>query len=409
MAKENARLLELLHAWSNHSITSAEEQELAEFLDNKQAEQSIHAYVEDLVNQYSSTELLPVVDWEKTFENILAKKRSLPVDISNNKLVNRWWRIAAAAAVVLAITTAIWIFNSRTSNQSEIVLAEKNSGDITAPENNQAMITLADGSTVSLESLKNGVLAQQGNVKLMKLADGRVAYETTSGKINQPLQYNTLVNPRGSKVIDITLSDGSHLWLNAGSSITYPVAFAGRERKVAITGEAYFEVAHDPSKPFFVMKDELTVNVLGTHFNVNAYDNEKDIRVTLLEGSVQLRQGTAAANSSVTLRPGQQGVVSVADQQSENSKGIIVNHVPDIDEVMAWKNGVFHFNRTILPVVLRQFERWYNVDVVYKGVVTEKTFSGEMGNDLSLTEALEGLRDLGVRFKIEGRKLIVEP
>jgi ferric-dicitrate binding protein FerR (iron transport regulator) len=349
------------------------------------------------------------VDWEKTFENILAKKRSLPVDISNNKLVNRWWRIAAAAAVVLAITTAIWIFNSRTSNQSEIVLAEKNSGDITAPENNQAMITLADGSTVSLESLKNGVLAQQGNVKLMKLADGRVAYETTSGKINQPLQYNTLVNPRGSKVIDITLSDGSHLWLNAGSSITYPVAFAGRERKVAITGEAYFEVAHDPSKPFFVMKDELTVNVLGTHFNVNAYDNEKDIRVTLLEGSVQLRQGTAAANSSVTLRPGQQGVVSVADQQSENSKGIIVNHVPDIDEVMAWKNGVFHFNRTILPVVLRQFERWYNVDVVYKGVVTEKTFSGEMGNDLSLTEALEGLRDLGVRFKIEGRKLIVEP
>ncbi|MEO9144812.1 MAG: FecR domain-containing protein, partial [Ginsengibacter sp.] len=241
----------------------------------------------------------------------------------------------------------------------------------------------------------NGALAIQGNVKLVKLAGGEIAYHQGVKKVSGKMEYNTLSNPKGSKVINMVLADGSRVWLNAGSSLTYPVSFLGNERKVAVTGEAYFEVTHDRAKPFIVNNDSMNVRVLGTSFNVNAFkDDGNDIKVTLLEGSVKIKNG----NVTGLLKPGQQAVVT---------KEIKVVNDVDLDLVMAWKNGYFQFDNASLQNVLKQVSRWYGVEVVYEGKNKPREFVGEMERTLSLSEVLTILEKNKVHFKIEGKNLMV--
>jgi ferric-dicitrate binding protein FerR (iron transport regulator) len=310
--------------------------------------------------------------------------------------------VAAAAVLVAGITTALIVSSVRRSSAPrQDVASQPLPSDVKAPRTSRATITLANGQQVALDSLNKGLLALQGNIKLVKLSDGQIAYQAASGQIIREALYNTLYNPRGSKVINITLSDGSHVWLNAGSSINYPVAFVGKERKVAITGEAYFEVFHDASRPFYVRKGNVEVKVLGTHFNVNAYDDEASIKVTLLEGAVRVL--------NVTLSPGQQALVAVTGRKDDENASLHIISNPDLEAVMAWKEGLFNFNKVPLQDVLRQLARWYDVDVEYQGAVTTKILGGEMQRDLNLSEVLDGLRDIGVHFRIEGKKLIVMP
>jgi ferric-dicitrate binding protein FerR (iron transport regulator) len=243
----------------------------------------------------------------------------------------------------------------------------------------------------------NGTLATQGNIKVVKLDNGQIAYQTASGDASTPLSvtYNTLNNPRGSKVIDMQLSDGSHVWLNAGSSLTYPVAFVGNERKVQITGEAYFEVAHDASKPFVVSKGVTSVEVLGTHFNVNAYDDEDALRITLLEGSVKV----ASKGNLKVIKPGEQAVVA---------NGINVNKDVNVEQVMAWKNGMFKFNNTNMKQIMREIARWYDVDVEYQGDFSDLNFGGFVSRQANISELLKRFSATEqVHFKVEGRKIIV--
>ena len=188
----------------------------------------------------------------------------------------QWW---AAASIILLLSTGTYFLVFNKSEKSTEIVKKVLPNDVKAPETNRASITLANGQKVYLDSAVNGTLAMQGNVKLIKLANGQIAYQTTSGETIIEIKHNTLENPRGSKVIDMTLTDGSKVWLNAGSSLTYPVAFAGKERKVSITGEAYFEVAHNTAMPFKVSKDEMEVTVLGTHFNVNTYEDDTMARL----------------------------------------------------------------------------------------------------------------------------------
>jgi hypothetical protein len=250
---------------------------------------------------------------------------------------------------------------------------------------------------IYLDSVGNGALALQGNVQLMKLSNGQIAYTHERGEVSTKMEYNTLSNPRGSKVIHMVLSDGSKVWLDVASSITYPVSFTGKERRVSITGEAYFEVAHDAMKPFYVNHRDMNIRVLGTHFNVNAFEDEgADIKVTLLEGKVNVNNQA----SKETLKPGQQAIV--------NDKIKIINDV-DLDEVMGWKNGYFEFNNSGLANVLSQVSRWYNVDVVYKGYNKPRQFMGEIQRDLNLSEILKILAKNGIQFQIDGNKLIVLP
>jgi transmembrane sensor len=193
----------------------------------------------------------------------------------------------------------------------------------------------------------------------------------------------------------MTLSDGTQVWLNAGSSVTYPVAFTGYERKVMITGEAYFEVAHNAAKPFIVSKGAMSVKVLGTHFNVNAYDDEAAIKVTLLEGSVEVSN----AKVKQLLKP---------DQQAEVNSMIAINDNVNIDAVMAWKNGFFHFGNTGFGDVMKQVSRWYDVEVVYSGQVPERTFGGEIPREANLSQLIQILNESKINCRVEGKKLIIE-
>ncbi|MGN6264086.1 MAG: FecR family protein [Ginsengibacter sp.] len=307
----------------------------------------------------------------------------------------RFQRWAAATVILLFSAIGYFLINYHKSKPQQI--AKVVSNDVKAPQQNKAVIRLANGKMIYLDSVGNGALALQGNVQLIKLANGQIAYTHKQGEVSTKMEYNTLSNPRGSKVIHMVLSDGSKVWLDVASSITYPVSFTGKERKVSITGEAYFEVAHDAIKPFYVNHRDMNIRVLGTHFNVNAFEDEgTDIKVTLLQGKVEVNNQI----SKETLKPGQQAIV--------NDKIKIINDV-DLDEVMGWKNGYFEFNNSGLANVLSQVSRWYNVDVVYKGYNKPRQFMGEIQRDLNLSEILKILAKNGIQFQIEGNKLIVLP
>ena len=278
----------------------------------------------------------------------------------------------AAAVIVLALGFSTYYLLSNKPLKSPQAAIATGRDDVPAPQSSKAMVTLANGQRVFLDSISNGALALQGNVKLVKLPSGEIVYQQ-SGKLSGQLQFNTLENPRGSKVINMALADGSKVWLNAGSSLTYPIAFAGSERKVSVTGEAYFEVAHDASKPFVVHNGAMDVQVLGTHLNVNAFeDDDNNIKVTLLEGSVKISNG----NSNGLLKPGQQALVS---------KEVKVLDNVDLNKVMAWKNGYFQFDNASLQSVLKQVSRWYDVEVIYEGTNQPREFVGEIERDLSLS------------------------
>ena len=243
-----------------------------------------------------------------------------------------------------------------------------------------------------LDSASNGSLATEGNTRIEKLSDGQIVY---TGKETGEMEYNTLTVPRGSKIASITLSDGTKVWLNSSSSLTYPVAFAGNERDVKISGEAYFEVAHNAAKPFKVIKGETLITVLGTHFNVNAYEDESSIKVTLLQGAVKVDRGTLTK----LLKPGQQAQVS---------SDIKINNEVNVDEVMAWKNGEFQFGEAAdIHSIMREIARWYDVDIEYKGDISGH-IGGTISRDENVSQVLSMLEMTGaVKFLIEGKKIVV--
>lgn len=305
----------------------------------------------------------------------------------------KWW--AAASVILLLGIFSYFMFLNNRSDSGAIV--KSSPAEVKAPESNRAVITLSDGQKIYLDSAGNGALAVQGNVQLLKLPGGEIAYQTGSGQSENEIEYNTIVNPRGSKVVNMVLTDGSKVWLNAGSSLKYPVTFLGDQRKVTVEGEAYFEVAPNVLKPFFVRCGTIEVQVLGTHFNVNAFEDDDDnTKITLLEGSVKVRKG----GESGLLEPGQQAQV--------NKEIRVVSNI-DIAQVMAWKNGYFQFDKASLQSFLKQISRWYDVDVVYEGNNKSREFVGEMERDLSLSTILEVLQMNNVEFTIENKKIIIRP
>jgi len=263
------------------------------------------------------------------------------------------------------------------------------------PGGNKAILTLQDGSTIILDDAQEGTLAQQGNANIVKTANGQLVYNKTDAQPEKVL-FNTMTTPRGGQY-KLTLPDGTDVWLNSASSITYPTAFVGNERNVSITGEAYFEVAKDKTKPFHVKAGSQTIEVLGTHFNVMAYADEDAIKTTLLEGSVKV---TGDKGSGI-LKPGEQSVI--------NKAGDLKVTAASVDEAMAWKNGYFKFNRVGIKYIMRQLSRWYDVDVMYDGRVKEDEFVGTIGRGENIVQALHLLELANVHFKIQDKKIIVLP
>jgi len=401
MSLTDKRIAYLLQAWSSHMSTAAEEQELFDWLAANDDPSLINAHIQQLSEQRNSAGLKAEVEWERLYEKILAgRQKNTP---SPTLPARVWLRYAAAVVIVFGIGAAlITSLNNRTKDSVVATNTSRPVEDVNAPAGNRATITLANGQKVFLDSAGNGELAKQGNVKLVKLDNGQISYQPATGEATKEMQYNTLVNPRGSRVIFVTLSDGSRVWLDAGSSVTYPVSFVGKERRVAITGEAYFEVAHDKSMPFIVSKGDVQVEVLGTHFNLNAYDDETSIKTTLLEGSVKVK----FHDEHVLIRPGQQAQLENSIVASSQRQLKVTDNI-DLEQVMAWKNGSFVFNRTPLAGVLAQLSRWYDVEIVYEQGIPDIKLGGEMKRDLTLSQVLKGLGQLGVDFRIEGRKLFI--
>ncbi|MBL7696933.1 MAG: FecR domain-containing protein [Chitinophagaceae bacterium] len=304
-----------------------------------------------------------------------------------------WFRYAAAIVVFLSIATYLF-FNTTKEKPS---VTQNNTIPVqndVPPGGNRATLTLADGTKIVLDSAKSGQLAREENATITKTADGRIVYEADQ-KLGTRILFNTMTTPNGGQY-HLRLPDGTVVWLNAASSITYPTAFTGKTRSVAITGEAYFEVHTDKKMPFVVtLYNGNKVEVLGTHFNINSYTNENNIRTTLLEGHVRV----AAGKKTIDIRPGQQ--VSSAQDQIELRSDV------NTDQVTAWKNGRFNFDGQRLQEVMRQLARWYDIDVKYQGGIPELEFAGEMGRNLSLSQVLKGLGGVGVKYKIENKTLIV--
>ncbi|MGN6417981.1 MAG: FecR domain-containing protein [Pseudobacter sp.] len=300
--------------------------------------------------------------------------------------LRRWW-VAASVMLILGAGIFFWVSNSKTNE--EIV---QRPVDV-APGREGAVLTLADGKQVMLDEVKDSVVALQGGATA-RVVNGQLVYE---GRGNEAV-FNSMSTPKGRQY-NLKLPDGTQVWLNSESSIRYPTVFNGKERKVEVTGEAYFSVTKNNKMPFIVKVNAQTdIQVLGTEFNVNAYTNEAAINTTLLEGSVRVH----ADKLSQILSPGQQA------QIGQDKKIRLVKEV-DIDKVIAWKNGYFNFNDADLHEIMRQLERWYDIEVVYAKPVQPVEFRGKLERSLSLSQVLEGLQLMQVNFRIEGRKVIIEP
>lgn len=383
-------------------VASPDEREtLMELLAREGNEEEVRRLMEEAWKDFQPGR--PVFDDEtssRILKNALAASPAEQPAPFRPSRVRRIFTITHVAAAILLLVIGTIYFRNRLTNTSQPIAAHNtDSPRITRdipPGGDGAILTLADGKKIVLDSVQNGELSIQGNTKIVK-EGGRLAY-MPQGSAGHEVLYNTMYIPRG-KQYQLILPDGSHVWLNAASSIRYPASFTGKERKVEITGEAYFEVAKSPARPFRVKIGEAEVEVLGTHFNIMAYEEEATVKTTLLEGAVKVTR----AKASHLLRPGQEA------QLNKNSDGITVIDDAPLSEAVAWKNGLFFFNRASLSTVMRQIARWYDVQIVYEGDIPDMEFGGKISRNNNVSEVLKILELSKVHFRIDGKKIIVMP
>lgn len=391
----NEQVIELISKY-NEGIASKEEVRLVENWFVKQSEIR-QREPEDL--DYLDVKRQMWLNIDQQIDRPLTKRLS-PDTPPSGKSVWRLSMAAAAAVLVIALTAILFYRNYNDVAGPKIVKNDIN------PGKNKAVLTLANGQKISLTDALNGKLAQQAGVTISKTANGQLVYQAApnaSGK--NTAEYNTIEAPRGGQW-QVILPDGSKVFLNASSSLKYPVVFAAKERKVELKGEAYFEISHNKKAPFRVRAKGQTVEVLGTHFNIMSYDDEKTVKTTLLSGSVKVSSNAKNASGVnaaefLVLKPGEQSQVS-----SGNMK--LIQDV-DLEDVLAWKNGYFKFNEN-LRSIMTKVSRWYDVEVVYETQPDpEFKFKGEISRDKNISELLNMLDYTGnVHFKIEGRRVIVK-
>lgn len=394
-----SRLHYLFNVYFNKTATPKERNELMELLLQSKNDEQVQLFLTATWQQFNSqNKLFSDSKGDEILSTILQKETlAVPVviELNTRDRAFNWRHIAAAAILITAIAgTAFWLIFKQP--QQEIAqskpAATKPATPITAG-GNKAVLTLADGSSIILDSSRQGTLAKQGNVKVIKLNTATLAYNATEAN-SKEVVYNTLSTPSGGQY-QLILPDGSKVWLNAASSIHFPTIFKGKERNVTVTGEAYFEVAKNTAMPFRIAVKGMVVEVVGTHFNIMAYDDESSMNTTLLEGSVKVSKG----GINKMLVPGQQSVINMAGE---------INIVDaDMEEVMAWKNGWFQFNAADIKTVMRQIARWYNVEVVYGVKIPTGHFTGLVSRDNDIEQVLKILQSGGVHFKIENHKIIV--
>ena len=386
---KNRRYLELAEKWLNNTITPHEEIEFSEWY-NANQDNVVMLSVAFAENE----EILR----NRILQNIQYRKEKDDKVISLRRY--SFIRVAAAAAILILLTGGAWYYFYQkpeaviTKNDSD---ADRFKNDI-APGSDKAVLTLADGSEIILDNAQTGTLTQQGNTKIILLDAGQLAYNTHGAKANGEVLYNTISTPKGGQY-QIVLADGSKVWMNAASSLRFPTAFVGKQRNVELTGEAYFEVAKNAAMPFNVQVNDMNVQVLGTHFNVMAYNDENVIKTTLLEGAVKVTKGTVAG----LLKPGQQA-------KMDKDAGNIKIATADVEETMAWKNGLFLFNNDDIKTIMRQISRWYDVNISFEGNIPAKNFTWQISRNTNVSQVLKMLElTKEVHFKITGKNIVVMP
>jgi hypothetical protein len=387
------RLEYLFDRFITSSCSIEEEKEFMNLVNDPENQEAVKDLIENFLKSGKVRKEMPPNVSEAILKNIFKKDEAAEVSIEKKTGNMTWMKVAAMIVLFLSATYLLLKNNDKTNRPNKKTAAIEKSLPL-APGGNHAVLTMADGTKIILDSLENGKI-QHGNLNISK-KNGLLVFEAGSHNAVEALSYNTLSTPRGSQY-KVVLDDGSEVWLNASSSLRFPGIFKGDKREVELKGEGYFEVAKNKAKPFHVKVGEMTIKVLGTHFNINAYSNENAIKTTLLEGSVKIMKGKAEA----LLKPGEQGVLE------RNSAQLQIKKV-DMQEVMAWKNGLFQFDGADIVTIMNQISRWYDVDVVYSGKVPVRHFEGKISRDADLSQVLKILELSNVKFKEVGKTIIVE-
>jgi transmembrane sensor len=398
-SQELKRLLEQL---ATGTLTAEQDVAFQELLKQASREEylSILAAWEETLEQYPAAEL-PDDTLIHRIENSLSKENTPIIPLYKKEVKPAVSPYLAVAAAVLVLLSVAMLFYINKDKLTEKKLPALGLNDV-LPGGNKATLTLADGRMINLDSAGTGAIASQSGLTIEKTTDGQLIYNVTGGVAPSDngttgtLGHNTISTPKGGQY-KVNLPDGSTVWLNAASSLRYPILFAADERSVELTGEAYFEIAKDKNRPFLVHSKQQTVEVLGTHFNISSYPDEESTLTTLLEGSVKV-VNTIHKNMLI-LKPGQQSQVD-----AETTMATKV----DAEESIAWKNGFFVFNEESIPSVMRKISRWYDLEVVYEGNVNDNDLKGTVPRFKNLSEVLETLELTRlVHFKIEGRRITV--
>ncbi|GEP94730.1 FecR family protein [Chitinophaga cymbidii] len=402
MPYDPSRITYLLQRYTSKTCTREELEELFTCIAEAGSDETLHRFMEDAYHEIRPGEELPEIDYEAVYSGIVGQTPSTSgtgdnaagYDPAPDRSPRRLFpfRYAAAAAVLL-ILAGLLFFWPKNQHPTVIQPPQLAANDV-APGGNKAVLTLADGSTVTLDSLGNQVITR-GNTSITQ-QHGQLVYGDQG--TDAAMQYHKLSTPRGGQ-FKLTLPDGTRVWLNSASSLRYPTAFTGKQRVVELEGQGYFEVAENASQPFKVMVNTMEVRVLGTHFDIMAYKDEATVNTTLVKGSVQVKEGQALQ----LLKPGQQALM-------HHQNHAITVQEADVNKIIAWKNGLFVFNNMTLTAILREVARWYDVEIVYNTTPGTELYGGGISRNLNLSAVMELLEGAGHNhFIIEGRKIIVTP
>jgi ferric-dicitrate binding protein FerR (iron transport regulator) len=377
---------EILKRYYN-SLQQNKEWNEAELGSKSDMEEKIFARMQDKMKLLQS---------DKTSGKVLLVQNQLGIiHFPRPRKVSLFAKIAIAASIIGIIAfSSNFIINNNKIKQIVTAQGPQFKNDV-APGGDKAILTLADGSTIVLDNAGDGTLVQQGSTKVIKLGS-RLSYDN-DGNTSNEVTYNTISTPRGGQY-QVELPDGSLVWLNAASTLRFPTSFVGKERRVQINGEVYMEIAKNKTMPFIVNVNNAEVQVLGTHFNVMAYNEESALQTTLLEGSIRFVSDGKAS----LLKPGQQM------QLSKSGQARVINDV-DLGQVVAWKNGLFVFDDNNIETIMRQLARWYDVEIQYQSRDMQQIFVGEVPRNSKLSDVLKVLELAGnIKFEIEGKKIIVK-
>ena len=400
------KLIELLGLFVDGGISREDYDLLVDYIRANPEDEELNIAIDTVFKNSKKFNPLNGDDKELLFQSIIRNKHFVS-EIQNELETipafapRLWYQLGVAASILLLIVTSLFFYTNRTPvNKLALKVVEPKKAAVILPGDNKAILTLSDGTKIILEDAKNGILANQAGVSIQKTSDGKLLYSfsnsanTVSPETKENVIYNKIETPIGGKY-QVNLPDGSKVWLNSSSSLRFSALFNGDTREVELSGEAYFDVSKNKSKPFRVITKDQIVEVLGTQFNINSYSDEGPIKTTLIEGSVKI----IYKDKVVLLSPGQQF------QPKELVSAVLE---ADTEEVVAWKEGYFVFKNEDIKSIMRKLSRWYNVEVSYSGDIPEVGFGGNISRSKDISEVLDVLQlTNAIHFKVEGRRITV--